>query len=106
MLMKLASAKYAMHPDRDPFAGVVKAETISVLDSDGQFTSPEVVREMARILLRDGALQIGPYTGSTSSDLPGVSEWADRFSRNLPGDGDFREDDTSGRGFQIRDYPG
>jgi hypothetical protein len=45
MLMKLASAKYVMHPDRDLFAGVVKAETISVLDSDDQSTSTGVVRE-------------------------------------------------------------
>jgi hypothetical protein len=42
----------------------LKAETISVLDSDDQFTSPGVYREMASILLRDRALQIGAYTVS------------------------------------------
>jgi hypothetical protein len=64
--MKLGAAKYSKSSDRDIWAAAVKAETISVMDngSDDQFTSTGVYREMASILVRDGALQIGAYTVS------------------------------------------
>jgi hypothetical protein len=83
LLTKIRSTKYSKSPDRDIWAAAVKPETISVVDSDAKFTSAGVYRYMARMLLRDDALQIGAYTVSHHPTFQGF------LNEQIDSDGTF-----------------
>ena len=62
LLVKLGSPKYVKHEDRSIWAATVKGDTVSILDSDDQFTPPEAYTQIADRLVADGAVQVGSYT--------------------------------------------
>jgi hypothetical protein len=62
LLVELGSQKYMKHEDRSIWAATVKEGTVSILDSDDQFTPPEAYTQIADRLVADGAVQVGSYT--------------------------------------------